>query len=96
MNEPSNHDEIRELRNDIRNLDRWFVRIDEKLNGIDRIEKRAEDAYDLADKADDKAALAAKTAEINARDISALETRFKWLVGIIAPFIVFLLSKIFV
>lgn len=96
MNETNNHDELRELRNDIRNLDRWFVRIDEKLNGIDRIEKRAEDAYELADKADDKADTATQAGVINSRDISALETRFKWFVGIVAPFIVFILSKIFV
>lgn len=89
------NDDLKEIRDDIRGLDRWLVRIDEKLNGIARIEKRAEEAYDLADKADDKATEAFNAGLVNARDVQAVETRFKWTVGIVVPFILLILGKLF-
>lgn len=89
------NDDLKEIRDDIRNLDRWLVRIDEKLNGIARIEKRAEEAHELADKADDKATEAINAGLVNARDIQAVEMRFKWAVGIVVPFILLVLGKLF-
>lgn len=92
----SEHNEdLKEIRDELRGLDRWLVRIDEKLTGIARIEQRAEEAYDLADTAKDKAVEAYNAGLVNARDIQAVETRFKWTVGIVVPFILLVLGKLF-
>ncbi|MDZ5712389.1 hypothetical protein [Jeotgalibacillus haloalkalitolerans] len=88
-------EEIKNLSEEIHKLDRWAVRFDEKVNGYPKIEKRADEAYYLADRAEDKSEEAYKACEVNARDIQALEMRCKWFFGMMAPFILMMIGKLF-
>lgn len=88
-------EEIKSLSEEIHKLDRWVVRFDEKIIGHAKIEKRADEAYYLADRAEDRSEEAFKACEVNARDIQALEVRCKWFLGLMAPFILIILGKLF-
>ncbi|PPA71567.1 hypothetical protein [Jeotgalibacillus proteolyticus] len=94
MAEQSNA-EIKKLSEDMRKLEQWMARMDEKQNGFLRIEKLADEAYLLADKAEGKAEAVSRDGQINTRDLQALESRFKWSVGLVAPFFLWVIGELF-
>lgn len=99
MNENGTNDEIAGLRKDIHALELWFVRIDEKLTGLGRIEQRANDAYEKADIAEDIATAAMKATEENGKAIERQENTLKWAVGvltsILVPLTIFVMTRVF-
>ncbi|KIL46241.1 hypothetical protein [Jeotgalibacillus campisalis] len=95
MNDQFQNAEIKKLSEEIRKLENWMVRIDEKQHTILRVEKLADEAYQLADQAEEKANEIAKDGQVNTRDLHALETRFMWSVGLVAPFFMWVVGEIF-
>ncbi|MGD7044151.1 hypothetical protein [Jeotgalibacillus proteolyticus] len=95
MNEQFQNEELKKMSEEIRKLENWMVRLDEKQTTILRIEKLADEAYQMADQAEWKAKEVAKDGQVNTRDLQALETRFKWSVGVVAPFFMWVVGEIF-
>jgi len=84
-----------ELENDVKKLELAIFRLEERVNSLKRIEEIAGNAYSLATESEDKAIDAHRAAEINARDIEGLEERLKWSIGLLAPFIMIVVTRIY-
>jgi len=84
-----------ELENEIKKLELAIYRLEEKVNSIQRVEEIAGNAYSIATDSEDKAIDAHRVAEITARDMEDLEERLKWSIGLLAPFIMVVVTKIY-